>query len=296
LGAESGGRPEIERILGALVGLFVAAFGERIHSAYLVGSQADGTAGAGSDIDLRIVFRDDFLPGELERFAQVRRHLRDLSPLEIDCPPLSQQRLLTDEDWLHETLSIKMASRWLYGPDLRPELPLPALDAFTRHVSAAPILFMRRLRGNPPRLSLPLGYPDPGGPFLGYNARLSPLDPPEGNLKLLVQVPGFIASSLLAIQAGQIVASKNAWLEAYRAHIGGPWLPYLETLYRRVRLDWAYAVPDPPEERAELQGLCRQTLQYENYYLAEYRSYLLSELAKRPEFARQRLAEIGLSG
>jgi hypothetical protein len=180
------GRANIDRILPALVSAFTEAFPGRIHSAYLVGSQADGTAVASSDIDLRIVFRGEFQPGEVEQFLQVRQQVRQSSPLDIDCPPLSQQRLLADEDWLHETLSIKAASQLLYGEDLRPLLELPSLDAFTRHISAAPVKFMRRLRGDPAALALPLEYPDPAGLFFGYNFRLAPADPPDGNFKLLV--------------------------------------------------------------------------------------------------------------
>ena len=251
------GEAETDARLRGLVAGFVEAFPGRIHSVYLVGSRADGSAVATSDIDLRIVFRGAFQAGELERFLRLRQYVRELSPLGIDCPPLSQERLAGDEDWLHETISIKTASVLLYGEDLRPSLSLPSQAAFTRHVTAAPLLFMRQVRRNPPVLHYPLDYPDADGLFYGYDYLPSDPGGHESSLKLLVHIAGFIATSLLALQAGQMVTSKSGWLPAYRSHIHDEWLPFLEMLYQRGKVEWAYRIPEGEEQREFVRWVLR---------------------------------------
>ena len=283
------GQEEIDRALVGLVGLFVEAFPGRIHSAYLVGSRADGSALPSSDIDLRIVFRANFLLGEEGRFFEVRQYLRSISRFELDCPPLSQDRLMQAEDWLHETIAIKEVSIFLYGTDLRPFLPpLPSLPVFTRHISRAPIIFMRKVRRGALVLRYPLDFPSAAGPFFGYDTSQS--------LKLLVQIPGFIASALLAMQAGQMVTRKSDWLPLYRQYIHDRWLPLLEDLNRIVRQDWEYRLPETEEDRQVLLELCRQVLAFENYYLEQYQQYLRLELASgiayRRAVALERLAEV----
>jgi predicted nucleotidyltransferase len=283
------GQDEIDRTLAGMVGLFLEAFQGRIHSAYLVGSWADGSAFPTSDIDLRIVFRGNFLPGEEGRFFEVRQYLRSVSSFELDCPPLSQDRLMQGEDWLHETIAIKEASIFLFGTDLRPFLPqLPSLPVFTRHISRAPIIFMRKARRAAAVLHYPLDFPSAAGPFFGYDTSQS--------LKLLVQIPGFIASALLAIQSGQMVTRKDDWLPLYRQHIHDRWLPLLEDLNRIVRQDWEFRLPENEQDRQTLAELCRQVLAFENYYLEQYEHYLRSELAAgnayRRAVALERLAEV----
>ncbi len=283
------GQEEVDRVLTAMVGIFVEAFPGRIHSAYLVGSRADGSALPSSDIDLRIVFRGNFLAGEEGRFHDVRQYLRLISRFELDCPPLSQDRLLQAEEWLHETIAIKEVSIFLYGTDLRPSLPSPpSLPVFTRHISRAPIIFMRKARRGASVLRYPLDFPSPPGPFFGYEASQS--------LKLLLQIPGFIASALLAMQAGQIVTRKSDWLPLYRQYIHDRWLPLLEDLNRIVRQDLEFRLPEDEQVRETLRELCRQVLEFENYYLTQYEQYLRLELASgiayRRAVALERLAEV----
>jgi predicted nucleotidyltransferase len=59
----------------------------------LAGSYADGSAVALSDIDIRIVFKGGFLGDtEIERIRDVRDHCGLISPVDIDLPPLSEDR------------------------------------------------------------------------------------------------------------------------------------------------------------------------------------------------------------
>jgi hypothetical protein len=198
---------------------------------------------------------------------------------------------LQAEDWLHETIAIKEASIFLYGTDLRPFLSqLPSLPVFTRHVSRAPIIFMRKVRRGALVLRYPLDFPSPAGPFFGYDTDTSQ------PLKLLVQIPNFIASAILAIQAEQMVIHKSDCLPLYRQFIHDRWLPFLEDLDRIVRQDWEFRLPEAEEDRLTLRELCHQVLDFENYYLEQYENYLRSELAAGNAFRRavalERLAEV----
>jgi hypothetical protein len=271
--SDSTGDPRVDDILRGTLKVFLAAFPpNRIQAAYLVGSYADGSAVPLSDIDLRLVFAGDFLDLEEEqRFLVVRQYCRDLSPIPLDCPPLSEQRLLRDPAWSHEAISIKCASRHLYGEDLRPRLVLPDLETYTRQVERATLYFFARVH----RIEMvvyPLGYPDPDGEFYGYvdsgrSAHDAPIDPDFASTKLLVHFVGFAATGLLARQAGRLVVKKGDWLEAYQDAIHDEWTPYLERLYHLCRQEWGYRVPLDAADRLALRKLCAQALEFENHYL-----------------------------
>ena len=291
------GNERIDRILQGLLDLFEMAFPGRVRSAYLVGSQAAGPGGAtpSSDVDVRIVFRGDFLPGELDRFYKVRQAVRALCPLGIDCPPLSEARLQT-EDWQHEVIGLKTMSHLLWGEDLRGTLPDLGIEAFTRNVSAAPLRFICEAHKIKSPLPYPLDFPDPRAEFFGYNVSDMLADLPEGSLKLLVQIVGLIATSRLAIEMGHIVGRKEDWLPAYQKYIHDGWTTYLEEIYTCCKREWQYRIPRDAEKRSSLRKLCQQTLDFENDYLIRYQDYLKQELESddlmRQEFARKRLSEL----
>ncbi len=266
------GNSQVDSILREAIGAFLAAFPSRIRSAYLVGSYADGSAVALSDIDLRVVFAADFLDvDEEQRFRVVRQYCRDLSSIPLDCPPLSEQRLLNDPAWSHEAISIKCASQHLYGEDLRPLLALPDLEIYTRQVDRAASRFFARIHLIE-TVAYPLTYPDPDGEFYGYvdDGRMPaavPVDPDFASTKLLVHIVGFAATGLLAHQAGRMVVKKGDWLAAYREAIHDEWTPFLDQLYSLCRQAWGYRVPVDPDDRQVLRELCAQTLAFENHYL-----------------------------
>jgi len=51
------------------------------------------------------------------------------------------------------------------------------------------------------------------------------------------------ATALLALRAQQYVGTKSARIRLYREHIADEWAEYLETLYRKGKGQWQYAVP-----------------------------------------------------
>jgi hypothetical protein len=291
------GHPQIDRALQGMIDILEAVFPGRIRAYYLVGSYADGSAAPVSDVDVRAVFQDDFVDkAELERFLHIRQALRRLSSVPIDMPPLSEARLRHDENWLHETISIKQASCFLHGEDIGASLPDPEFHAYVRNVTAAPVLFFTKLHGNVARLLFPLDYPDPGGEFYGYDTLGGSLAPEKiADTKMLVHCAGFAATCLIALDAGRIVVKKSDWLPLYQTTVNDEWTGFLTSLYEQCKTAWGYRIPEHATERALLRELCRRMLAFENHYLERYCRYLLGELASlepaRQIFAVRRLAQ-----
>jgi predicted nucleotidyltransferase len=286
------GHQQVDGIIRGLIGIFEAAFPGRVRAYYLAGSYADSSAVPSSDIDIRVVFKDDFKADEVARVRRVRDDCKLLSPVDIDLPPLSEGRLLRDADWVHEAVSIKLTSVFLYGEDIRESLQLPSIEQHTRNITAAPIQFFARVHGGLP-LVFPLTYPKSEGDFYGYEE----VDQAgERNTKMLVHIVGFAASCILALRAGQIVAKKSDWLESYKRSIGDEWTAFLETLYTNGKIAWRYRIPESHFERQILRDLCKKALDFENYYLALYRDYLLDQLHSgdpdQQTFAATRLKNI----
>jgi len=287
----------IDKLLQGLVGIFEMVFPGRIRAYYLVGSYADASHVPLSDIDLRVVFRGDFAEQEEARFLELRHDCRSISPIAIDCPALSEARLQSDPDWVHETISIKESGRFLYGDDLRAGLALPDFDTYLQNVTLAPLSFFGRMHGQEV-LDFPLTYPDPTGEFFGYCAMQPEEEDRNSGTKMLVHLAGFAATCLVGLHARQMVVKKSDWLPAYQQYVADEWTPFLGELYHLCKEEWAYRVPEEAAQRIQLRNLCQQTLAFENYYLAEYQAYLQNESEKGDEstkaVARERLQRINL--
>src|SRR4051812_677242 len=107
---------------------FEAAFLGRIRAYYLIGSYADGSAALTSDVDVCVVFKDDFVDqDEEESVRRVWRSVSRGSPVQFDLPPFSEQQLLAAG---HHR--IKTASILLFGEDIRDQMPSMTLDAYLR--------------------------------------------------------------------------------------------------------------------------------------------------------------------
>ncbi len=288
------GCQQIDDILHGLIGVFESTFPDRIRSYYLVGSYASGTASSPSDIDLRVIFKGQFIVGEEERMLQVRQFCRLISPIRLDCPPLCEHCLLHDEDWLHEPLSIKSGGLLLYGDDIQDQWPPPGFAAYVRNVTEVPVRRFSYLRDGLWPLIFPLTYPDPGGEFYGYDRLDDYIGEPS--LKGWVHAVGFVATCIVALKGGQIVARKEDWLPMYRQYVGNQWTNLLAAIYHTVIKQWSYRIPTSDDDRSLLRDLCRRTLAFENDYLLLYRTYLLDQSRlnepARNLFAAQRLQEV----
>lgn len=296
------GNGQVDDIVRGLVGLYEVVFPGRIRGYYLTGSYAEGGVTALSDLDLFVVFKGDFIDAEEglrgRRLNQVFYTAR-LTPIRLDIPARSERHLSPLDRVL-----LKLASRPVYGEDIRDTIALPDLPAYRRGVThiavhnARIVLRGDNLRG-PETLTFPLDYPEPHAEFYGYARTRVPFwYPPavEHGLKELVTTVGRMATALIALRAGRYVPQRRDSVRLYRECIGDGWTEYVAAIVEGGKERWGYLVPEGAADRRLLHDLCRQTLAFENHFLGTYRAYLLAELRSDDDadrrFAAQRLGEV----
>ncbi len=134
--------------------------------------------------------------------------------------------------------------------------------------------------GRPAPAKYPLEYPDPSGEFYGYNTRKIRL--PDGtsvnSTRNLIRVTGWMATALIALQAGQYVARKRDCHTMYQQWIGDEWTPLQENIYTLCRGKWNYLIPQDKADQERLRAICARTLEFENHFLQCYRPFLLAEV------------------
>ena len=259
----------VDRALAALD----ATLPGRLHSVYLFGSYAEGSAVSTSDLDLFVVLRGTADLGESARASTVAADAIGHGSPQPDVLVLEEASLLGEGHFRLETASTLVA-----GEDLRDRLPRTSPAAWLRRYTHAPWAYMAQVLRQVDRLTYPLDYPDPAGEFLGYDARmLPPHGGPAHNVKSLVATVCWIASALTTIESGRLARTKAEGVGLHRADVGGAWAGFVEDGYRWGKERWSYLAPRRQDERARLRDLCVRTLAFENHYLVRYRGYLLGE-------------------
>lgn len=289
------GNSQIDDIIQGLIAVYEAVFPERIRGYYLTGSYVAGGLNPLSDLDLLILFKGAFADDEerdrARRLNGAFYHAR-LTAIRLDLPARSERDLSP-----LDRILLKLASRPIYGEDVRDEIALPSLPDYTRAtMELAYGNLARVLRGpdwrTPAALTYLLSYPDPDDEFFGYAHRRFPMwYPPEitGGLKELVTTVGRLATAIIALRAGRYVPQRADSVTLYREAIGDEWSAYVAEIYAAGKGRWGYLVPSDPAERAHLRDLCRQTLAFENHFLTVYRDFLLAE-SHDPDPARRDVA------
>lgn len=287
------GDAAIDRILRGIVTLFEVSLPGRVRGYYLLGSYADGTAVAISDIDLIALAAGALDDGERALAARLVEGCALLSPTRLDIT-------ICDEASIGgNAVLLRFDGRLLYGVDTRASLALPSLADYTRDTLDAARHFIAHILRGVERLEYPLSYPDPEGEFYGYDTIHIPEWYPaetERGVKELVTTATRIARAQLALQAGRYAGSKGGSAADYNQHIHDAWSDLPQALYTQGKLRWGYAVPAEADERRALRALCKRMLGFENDFLARYRDYLLAllrsaDLANRAH-ARQQLREV----
>ena len=296
---ESTGSLSADRLLKGVIGVFEQVFPDRVRGYFVRGSYASATSTEGSDLDMFVVFKDAFVePAEAMKARDICGHCALLSPLLLEILVVSE-RLLQREDNLVIALQLKLASRPVFGQDIRPQLPDFQAEAYVRAVVDAPYFnytFPPQRRSSP--LTYPLGHIDPEGAFYGFDQWLIP--GPDGvdipSTKLLVATVGWTATALIALATGRYVRDKRACVDLYQQHVADQWTGLVVSVHELCRNRWHYRLPTGEGDRHRLRELCEQALAFQNHFLSRYRSYLLDELRcaapHRQALAAKRLAQI----
>lgn len=276
----------IDKILRGVVGIMETVFPARIRGYYLVGSYSDGSTAPNSDVDLCILFKDDFC--DRDEFFQAWRicnYCAEISPWLLEVRVLSEERLGWAEG-VGFALELQHNSLPIYGVDTRSSILNPTMEQYVRwamHTPYGGIAYARGIeftRPSPVVLTFPLDYPDPNGTFYGYDQDKLPTadGSKQDSTKLLVGIVGRIATALVALSTSQYVRNKSASVAMYRTHINDQWTSLVQQVYQKCRNEWGYLVPTEPNNRQHLKELCQLALKFENYFLLVYKEFLLKEL------------------
>jgi hypothetical protein len=264
------------------------ALPDRLRAVYALGSYADESAVPTSDLDLVFIVAGRFQDDERARIRARLAACAARAVGELDGEVVDEARLAVGV-----SPTLKLGSRLLWGEDVRPRLPLMPLAVWTRDRMHTSYWRLGGLFARPSPLTAPLDYPDPDDAFYGYARR--PLHLPKGGMESgtrdLMRAVGWMATALLAYQAGQYVATKRACAPTYREFIGDEWADLLDDLTLWVRGAWQYRIPAAPDERTRLRAICARTLAFENHFLTLYRRYALDELRGDDPEGRQAALE-----
>ena len=291
LSTSSGSQPA-DDALCELIGIFELRFPGRVRAYYAEGSYADRTAISTSDIDLVLIFKHRFVDDdEIGAARRLGAYCANLSAFELDLD-------ITDEQQANHTAfpTLKLASVLLYGEDIRDQLALPSISAWTRDRMHAAYWLIVQVFNRPPLVRYPLGYPQPDAAFFGYDQRLLRL--PDGAqvrcTRDLVRVTGWAATALIALQTGTYVVRKRDCHQRYHELIGDQWSELLRVIYERCNNEWSYRIPDAPGDQRELRAICARTLEFENHFMRVFKDFVLGEL--RGDDAEAKRAALWLLG
>lgn len=295
---ESTGDPHCDKITSGVIGIFESVFPDRVRGYYLRGSRASGTSIVGSDIDLYVIFRDQFSDeAEYYRAQDLIRHCAQLSPILLEIIAVGELGLRRN---VSAALNLKLATRLLHGDDIGPDLPPFEASSYLRSVIHTPyncysLPAQRKVAG---AMTFPLQHIDPDGEFFGYDQWNVPGDDglDQKSTKLLVASVGWTATAIVALRAGGYVRDKAACVDLYREHVNDEWTELVTDVHDLCRTRWHYQIPAEEDDRLRLRSLCDQALAFENHFLTLYRGYQLAELASgdhdRQMLATQRLQQI----
>jgi hypothetical protein len=257
-----------------VVALFAAD--DAVHSVYLEGSRADGSALPTSDLDITVVLHYDICEEQKQRIAELLDEVRrNRAALNLDIETTTVDRL-----WQGATPMFKHASRLLHGTDLRPDVPLMPIARWTRDRMHASYWLATHIFGRPTVARIPLPYPRPAGAFRGYDNRIvtTPDGQTQASTRNLVRVTGWIATALVALRAGQYIARKREVPSLYCRWVGDGWSTLLHDIHTLCRDEWHYLIPTEPDAQQQLRTICTQTLAFENDFMRHYRRWILGEL------------------
>jgi hypothetical protein len=276
----------IDEMLRGALGLLDSVMPDRIRSAYLTGSLADGTAIRSSDVDVLVVLKGSVSDDERGWLHRFRRYGSVLAGRFLDFVLEGEDKLFAEGRTPAKTASFVLVA----GEETRDRWPAESDAECLHKLMRGSFFYLGHFRGSQGPLTYPLTYPDADGEFFGYERR--GYHDPEGwispGTKAFVGGMTLAASVIVAVRTGQLPVTKSQSQAAYRERIGDEWAPWLEALSAACRGAWSYRVPEAPSDRAQLRRLCERALDFENHYLRVSQQHLLAGLRGADEAEQAR--------
>lgn len=293
----------IDRVMRGYVAAFEAAFPGRLRCFVVAGGHAEGTATPLSDLDAGPVFRGPLSDDERHRANALIRACSDLARIHFDAGAGADDRLYRWHDTGDGEVSdhaverryyAKLAYRVIWGEEFRDPILLPPIEYWARACFFGPqhmgsVAYFIAATRNPTSahdpagfiLTHPVDHPDRQDTFFGYARH--PLTARDGTTRLTTRM--FVrtalagANALLAWKAKEFIASKADVAATYRRRIGGPWADLVAAVDCLCRVELCYRVPEGERDRRRLTALCADMPAFENFILAQYRTFMLEQLA-----------------
>ena len=269
---------QTDLMLQNIISMLETAFPARIRSFYIEGSYANSSDVGSSDIDLVVIFRNQFVDAQEQESAThlALQFARD-NVIELDLEIVDERKLADGV-----CPALKLGSLLLYGENIRGQFSLIPLEVWTRDRMHSSYWRTVKLFNRPLPIRYPLNYPDPTSEFYGYNRRKLRLS--NGHevpcTRDLIRLVGWSATALLALKHGVYVARKSDCHQLYQTYFHDEWGQLLQDIYEQCRVQWNYLIPENPRERQMLRMICERTLAFENHFLLLYKDYVLSELTR----------------
>lgn len=224
-------------------------FSQRILGYYLTGSAVTETMVAGSDLDVIVVFSGDFIGNEAAACRELGKMWLPKPAYELDLEPACEADLLREG-----ATGLKLTAVFLYGTDIREQVPWEPLANFRRDVAAGFVEYASDLCDGAP-LAFPLSYPDAQHPFWGYA---------QTDTRLVLKTILIGATLRVLLETGVRCGSKADAIVKYRQYIGDHWSEWLANLHQMCKLTWGYQIPTASAEREQLRQLLQPVLEFEN--------------------------------
>lgn len=270
---------KINRILQGVIGVFEKVFLGRIRGYYLQGSYGSSNTIPNSDLDLYVIFKENFHdPVEAMKAMSLGQSCAQISSVLLEIKPFAEAQLSLSEN-AGIALNFKHSTQFLYGEDIRNQLPTPSSENWMRWAMHAPTASLLATR-TAELLIFPLNYPDSQAEFYGYEHQTLPCTDgiERHSSKWLISTVSWIATALVAMRTRQYVGSKGEAVELYKTYVNDEWTNLVEQVYELCRNRWHYLIPENVAERQTLRSMCQDTLRFSNYFLSRYRNFLLREL------------------
>ncbi|MEM9908903.1 MAG: hypothetical protein AAF921_28240 [Cyanobacteria bacterium P01_D01_bin.44] len=274
--------PKIDQILQGVIEIYQKVFPGRIRGYYLQGSYGSKSSIPNSDLDLYVIFKENFHnPEEVIKAASLGQSCAQISSVLLEIKPGSEAALSRSEQ-AGIALNFKHSTQFLYGQDIRDRVPTPSSADWLRWAMHAPQTSLLVTRAAE-CLTFPLDYPDPQAEFYGYEHQTMPgtdgIEQPSS--KWLISTVSWIATALVALKTAQYVGSKREAVELYKTYINDEWTNLIEQVYELCRNRWHYMIPTQEADRQTLRSMCQDALRLSNSFLSRYRRFILRELDEK---------------
>ena len=268
---------DVERVLAKVVEIGSAA----VHSVYVLGSHATGKADIYSDIDITVVFLEEF-SSTCSQLSQLISSSISLLEVNVDLVCVPYQLAVSCGLPL-----LPPYAALLWGEDIRVQIALPKPDLLSAAMYHVAFNSLSRLYPRGHVFNLPLLAPNPGawgdGWLVEENHTAHPLKP-------FVKAVDRVAQARVASRIGEYIHRQGSDVaKAYTTYIGDEGATFVENISRIFRMRWRNRYPAEAYEVSLMIELIKYANLFFSIFLEEYYDNLVYWL-KYPDASYRHLA------